>query len=188
MSGQSSSPVLLPSGVSQGSVLGPILYNLYTAPIHDISVSHGVPDHQYADDDQKYLSFRISVDGVDQRRAFSSMSACIAETRRWGALIGMKYNESKTEVMMVYSKYGPEPSRIPLIVGDAEIQPVSLLRSLGVILDSHLTMDAQIRSSCKKAFFHLRRLSQIKKFLSQSALAQLIHAFVISQIDTVTLC
>ena len=84
--------------------------------------------------------------------------------------------------MMVYSKYGPEPSRIPLIVGDAEIQPVSSLRSLGVILDSHLTMDAQIRSSCKKAFFHLRRL-QIKKFHSQSALAQLIHAFVISQID-----
>jgi hypothetical protein len=85
--------------------------------------------------------------------------------------------------MMVYSKYGPEPARISLTVGDAEIPPVSSLRSLGVILDSHLTMDAQIRSSCKKTFFHLRRLSQIKKFLSQSALAQLLHTFVISQID-----
>jgi hypothetical protein len=38
-------------------------------------------------------------------------------------------------------------------------------------------------SSGKRVFFHLGRLSQIKKFLFQSALAQLIHAFVISQID-----
>lgn len=38
-------------------------------------------------------------------------------------------------------------------------------------------------SSGKRAFFDLRRLSQIKKFLFQSALAQLIHAFVVSQID-----
>lgn len=50
-------------------------------------------------------------------------------------LSGMKYNESKTEVMMVFSKFGPEPSRYPLTVGNAEIQPVSSLQSLGVILD-----------------------------------------------------
>jgi hypothetical protein len=97
-SGQFPSHVLLSSGVSQVSVLGPILYNLYTTPIHDISVSHGVSDHEYADDDQKYLSFRTS-DGVDQRRAFSSMLACIAENRRWGMLNRMKYNYSETELM-----------------------------------------------------------------------------------------
>jgi hypothetical protein len=54
-SGHFSSPVLLPSGVPQCFVLGPILYNLYTTPIHDISVSHGVPDHQYADRSEIFI-------------------------------------------------------------------------------------------------------------------------------------
>jgi hypothetical protein len=178
VSGQFSPHVLLLSGVPQGSFLGPILYNLYYTSIHDISVSHGVPDHQYADDDQKYLSFRISVDGADQRRA--SLPCRHALLKREDKVRRMKYNDLKTKVMMVYSKYGPEPARIPLTVGDAEIQAVFSLLSLGVILYSHLTMDPQIRSSCKKVFFHLRRLSQIKNFLFQSALSQLSHAFVIS--------
>lgn len=69
------------------------------------------------------------------------------------------------------------------MVGDAENQPVSAKKSLSVIFDSHLNMDAQSWSSCKKAFYHLKRISQIKKFLTDSALTQLIHAFVISQID-----
>ena len=60
--------------------------------------------------------------------------------------------------MMVFSKHGVEPARNPLTVSDAVIQPVSSLRNLGVILDSHLTMNAQIRSSCKKAFFQMRRI------------------------------
>jgi hypothetical protein len=44
-------------------------------------------------------------------------------------------------------------------------------------------IDGQIRLVCKNAFFHLRRISQLKKFLSKAALAQLIHAFVISRLD-----
>ncbi len=80
-------------------------------------------------------------------RAFDSISACIAAMKRWGALNGMNYNNSKTEFTMVYSMYGPEPARNRLTVGVAKIQPLSSLRSLGMILDSHLTMDAEIRSS-----------------------------------------
>ena len=101
-----------------------------------------------------------------------------------GAQNLIKY-DSKTEVMLVYSKHvGVEPAPYYLLTfGDADIRMVSTVRSLGVIIDSHLTMDAQVRLACKKAFYHLRRISQIRKFLTESALAQLIHAFVISQLD-----
>ena len=53
-----SSSVELQLGVPQGSVLGPILYTLCTAPLGDIIPKHGLQFHLYADDCQIYVSFK----------------------------------------------------------------------------------------------------------------------------------
>ena len=68
------------------------------------------------------------------------------------------------------------------MVGGAHIFPSPVVRNLGVLLDSHRSMEAQINSSCKKAYYHLRRIARIKRFLSQSAVVQLVRAFVLSQL------
>jgi hypothetical protein len=83
-----------------------------------------------------------------------------------------------------FSKYGgAKPINLSLEIGDKKINPVSSVRSFVVTIDSHLSRDGQIRLICKNAYFYLRRISQLKNFLSKAALSQLIDAFVISRLD-----
>jgi hypothetical protein len=182
-----SAAVLLLYGVPQGSVLGPILFTLYNSPIHSISQKHGVVDHYYADDDQKYLPFSLgdSKSGqADQLRAFSQLSSCIGETKLWMADNFIQLNDPKTDALVVFSEFGKrKPAKVELVVGSASITSSSSVRNLGVILDENLNMRQQIAKTCRSANFHLRRIAKVRKYLSRSAAAQLVSAFVLAHID-----
>ncbi len=87
----------LQCGVPQGSVLGPILFTMYTAPIGNIVRKHGLSHHLYADDTQLYISFDL--DDVDG--AVGRVEACIAEVAVWMETNKLMLNDGKTEAIFV---------------------------------------------------------------------------------------
>ena len=122
---------------------------------------------------------------TEQHLAYSNLTASIDEQKKWLTANKLKLNPDKTIALLVSSSTSTnKPSAsFPLIVDGLPITPCTAIRNLGVILDSHLTLDLQINSSCKKAYFHLRRIARIKKFLTTPSLIQLVRALVLSQLD-----
>ena len=95
----------------------------------------------------------------------------------------LKLNKGKSELLFFYSKHSPQKSFTPLRFGSDLIQPSNSARSIGVIFDNTMSMYTHVNSVCKAAFYHLRNIARIRKFLSVKTTETLIHAFVTSKID-----
>lgn len=185
ISGKSSTPSPLLFGVPQGSVLGPVLFTMYLSPLDDIVSLFEVLRHYFADDTQLYKRFRILADGSAQRAAFSCLSDCVKSTNSWMVKNKLQLNAGKTDVLIASSarsrKFKPVSS--PLDICDEPITPSPFVKNLGVIVDSHLNMERQVNTACRNAYYYLRRISRIRKFLDAAACNQLVCALVIPHLD-----
>ena len=79
--GMSSKSCLLRFGVPQGSVAGPFEFIIYTGPVHDIAVQHGLCVHMYVDDTQIYIEFDL--EPMAALEATKKMEACVADICSW---------------------------------------------------------------------------------------------------------
>ena len=175
----SSDAIRLTYGVPQGSVLGPLLFSLYVAPIEDVICAHGLQPMMYADDTQVYLVVKRS----DPIPALTKIENCAKDIISWMMNNKLVCNSSKTEVIHFSSRHLPSQAIRSIHIDDNLILTKSDVRDLGVRLDNHLTMDIHIKNICKSAAIALRRIGNIRKYLDMGNTERLIHAFVTSKID-----
>ena len=169
----------LSRGVPQGSVLGPILFCIYTIELSYILSRHGVFFKLFADDTQFYLTFNNVEETVGQLRNI------IKDVKDWMMLKQLKLNEDKTECLIV-GKRG-DLRRLDevesLNIEGNEIKVTKSVKDLGVVLDSNLSMKEQIDKVVRVAGYHLRNIAFVKKYIDESSLIKLIHNHVISRLD-----
>ena len=96
----------------------------------------------------------------------------------------LKLNDSKTELMLVISKTSKPLHDLPtsITIGKAQIPFKKSVKNLGLTLDCHLT-NANVSNIARTCYFELRRLAFIRRFLTSTATATLVSAFVLSRID-----
>ena len=96
----------------------------------------------------------------------------------------LKINDDKTELLGIGTNQ--QLAKVPNLsikVGSADIKTSDTARNLGVIFDDKMTMEKHVNDISKRAFSQLRRLRQIRQYLSKEAIESLVHSFVSSTLD-----
>ena len=176
-----SQPSNLSFGVPQGSVLGPVLFILYTKPLSDHIQSHSVESQSFADDTQ----LQTSSSPLNIHLSICSLENCISDVKVWMQQNKLKLNDDKTEALLFCSRSKTFPVSKPtsIAVCGTDISFSSSARNLGFYVTEDMSLELQIKHICRSAYCELRRISSIRHFLSVDATKMLLSAFVLSKLD-----
>ena len=159
-------------GIPQGSILGPLLFNIF---INDIFIIIELSDIcNFADDNTLYSC---------GERLTEIKENLISDTKsilNWFRLNSLKANPGKFQFMILGNK---SHHKHILMINSIKVEASDDILLLGITIDKKLTFKQHIENLCQKAQYKLHALRRIRKFLTIEKAKILGNAFIDSQFN-----
>ena len=156
---------------------------LYITPLSDIIANHSVNHQLFADDTQLQKSTPLS----EVTNLTKELNACTDDIKTWMTENQLKLNDDKTEALLFPFSSSLKPPTVSLpdsiTLGSHNIPFSDSARNLGFILDSKLSMKKHIIKICQTAYFELKRISSIHRFLTEDTTKTLVTSYILSRLD-----
>ena len=182
ISGSNSETRGMPYGVPQGSVVGPVLFNIYVRNFISMLEKAGFIVHGYADDHQVLYTFRIE---FQYEAICHSLPKGLHLITQWMTSHFLKLNAGKSQLLIFTPKNLRDQLCIDRVyLGSNMFIPVSLdAINLGVKLDSQVTFSPHISMVIAQSYQQISNIGQIRKYLTVENLRTLVQSLIVSKID-----
>ena len=165
--------------MGQGSVLGPVLFNIYIRSLYSTIHSLNFLVQGFADDHQVYRSYQAK---REYNIVAFELPHVFQEIEKWMSLHYLQINPGiivfgSSSVMSQLQTKGS------FIKPSVCVRFVNTTENLGFRLDSCLNFKAQIKTLKSSCFNKLRKIAKMRPFLNIKQLQTLVQAIVISFLD-----
>ena len=159
-------------GVPQGSILGPLLFNLFINDLFLFVEKTNICN--FADDNTIYRCDK------DLDIVLEDLQYDMKILLNWFKINSMKPNPKKFQFMIL-----GKTSRLPVIlnINHIKIRESQKVVLLGLTIDNCLTFKDHIDTLCRNASYKLHALRRIRKYLTPEKAKLLYNAFISSQFN-----
>ena len=159
-------------GVPQGSLLGPLLFNIFINDLFLFIRKSGVCN--FADDNTLY-----SV-GKNIENVISDLKTDLVGVMEWFKINSLKANPGKFQFMVLGYK---DERSFNIHINNVQIKNSNEVTLLGIKIDKNITFKKHISELCRRASYKLHTLRRIRKYLTVEKAKLLANAFINSQFN-----
>ena len=156
-------------GVPQGSILGPLLFNIFINDLFFFIKNTKLAN--YADDNTTYST------GKDIETLLATLQIETTEVLKWFHNNEMKSNDDKCHLIVANQE------NVSINLGQETIEASDSVVLLGINIDKKLNFNEHISTLLRKGNQKLHALARISKYLSQDKLKLIMNTFIQSQFN-----
>ena len=167
VNGNTSDELIITHGVPQGSVLGPLLFLMFTNDLPNVS---------------KHLTFYLFADDTNIYFESSDLSYIqkianreLRKVRKWLEANRLALNIDKTNFVIFHSQRQRLTERIVLKIGRKKIKEESYVKFLGIMLDANLSWKIHLAELSKKLARTAGLFYKIRHYAPTDTLTLLYH-------------